>query len=480
MKRRAGQQQKQSLPARKSNPFVGEDEPGFALPGMERSPSVSSISQVSKLNGGFKDSAFGDNKSEPIHRWIPWIAGFSSEFVRDVFSQYLLANRHTTISVVDPFCAVGTTLVEAELSGYDAVGFQINPYAALAARAKLEVASISPGQFQKFIQKFEQYMRRNGDELPLTFLPSHFNTRIPFFGKKTEQKASRVMQFIRAIRVPAIADLFSLAFGSVMVSLSNYSYEPSLSSRPAVGKALQPDAPVLEAMLTKLLAMKSDVLWCRSELEKFDRVPTGRVIADTFMNALNHIARQSIDLVVTSPPYLNNYHYIRNTRPQLFWLGFVRKPKDLKRLETDNFGKYWQTVRDGDDVPLNFEHSELQQLVDRIRSINVERGTYGGRGWANYAVSYFNDTDQFCKTLSVVMKPRAYAVVVVGNSILQGVEIPIDNILADLANRHGFKTAGIYVVRQKRVGASIVSSSVRQGARTTANLYESAVVLRKT
>jgi len=38
---------------------------------------------------------------------------------------------------------------------------------------------------------------------------------------------------------------------------------------------------------------------------------------------------------------------------------------------------------------------------------------------------------------------------------------------------------GIHIVREKRVGASIVSSSVRQGARTTAKLYESAVVLRK-
>ena len=69
--------------------------------------------------------------------------------------------------------------------------------------------------------------------------------------------------------------------------------------------------------------------------------------------------------------------------------------------------------------------------------------------------------------------------VVVGNSILQGVEIPIDNILASLALRHGLIVESIHVVRQKRVGASIVASSVRQGARTTARLYESAVVLRR-
>ncbi len=69
---------------------------------------------------------------------------------------------------------------------------------------------------------------------------------------------------------------------------------------------------------------------------------------------------------------------------------------------------------------------------------------------------------------------------VVGNSILQGIEIPVDNILSDLAGRHGLATENIHIIRQKRVGASIVSSSVRQGAKTTAKLYESAVVLRRT
>lgn len=457
-----------------------EGASAYAVAKVEKIEPVTSISRITKLNGGFNDSAFGDNKTRPIHRWIPWIAGFSSEFVRDVFSQYLPVRSFAVATVLDPFCGVGTTLVEGMLQGYDTVGFEINPYAALASRAKLEAAAVSPSQFQKYIQKFEDYMQGNGRNGALATPPQHFNTRIPFFGEKTQEKVLLAMRFIRGIRVPPVADLFSLAFGSVMVSLSNYSYEPSLSSRPAVGKPLQEDAPVLETILNKLLAMKSDILWCRSEIETFSRIPSGRVITDSFMNAPRHLKRASIDLVVTSPPYLNNYHYVRNTRPQLFWLGFVRKPRDLKRLETENFGKYWQTVRDMDALPLNFDHPELQRLLDKIRSINVERGTYGGGGWANYAASYFNDTDKFCEVLGQVLKPGGYAVIVVGNSILQGVEIPVDYLLSDIAKRHGLQTENIHIVRQKRVGASIVGSSVRQGAKTKAKLYESAVVLRRT
>src|SRR5439155_4887426 len=136
-----------------------------------------------------------------------------------------------------------------------------------------------------------------------------------------------------------------------------------LSSRPAVGKAIQDDAPVTETIVTKLLAMKSDVAWFREELERHSRRPAGRVISDNFLNALHHLDPESVDLIVTSPPYLNNYHYVRNTRPQLFWLGFVRKPSELKRLEIENFGKYWQTVRDMEKVPLDFEHAGLERLL---------------------------------------------------------------------------------------------------------------------
>src|SRR6266404_756608 len=435
---------------------------------------------VAKLNGGFADSAFADNKQRPIHRWVPWIAGFSSEFVRDAFNRYLPNKRAEIATVLDPFCGVGTRLIETLRCGHNAVGFEITPYAALASRAKCEAAAVSPLQLNSYILKFEEYMQAAVVEEHSVSVPEHFRSRIPFFGPRAEVKVLKALRFIKRLRVPPIQDLFALAFGSVMVNLSNYSYEPSLSSRPASGKPTQDDAPVTESIVTKLLAMKSDVAWFRRELEVLPRQPGGRVISDNFLNALHHLDPGSVDLIVTSPPYLNNYHYVRNTRPQLFWLGFIRKPSELKRLEIENFGKYWQTVRDLDRVPLDFEHDELERLLGQIRGVSVERGSYGGSGWANYAASYFNDTNRFCRVASQVLKQDGRAVIVVGNSILQGVEIPVDNILSDLAGRHGLKTENIHIVRQKRVGASIVSSSVRQGVKTAAKLYESAVVLCKT
>jgi hypothetical protein len=89
----------------------------------------------------FRDPAFGENKNLPVHRWVPWIAGYSASFVDDVISTYL-GNRKTPSLVLDPFCGVGTTLLQAVLQGHNAIGFEINPYPALVARAKLSTLAI--------------------------------------------------------------------------------------------------------------------------------------------------------------------------------------------------------------------------------------------------------------------------------------------------------------------------------------------------
>jgi len=62
--------------------------------------------------------------------------------------------------VFDPFAGVGTTLVEAYLSGLNVLGFEINPYAALATEPKLKAARISVRDLTTKIIAFERYMKR--------------------------------------------------------------------------------------------------------------------------------------------------------------------------------------------------------------------------------------------------------------------------------------------------------------------------------
>ena len=415
-----------------------------------------------------------ENREVPIHRWVPWIAGFSASFVEDCFKAFLPAGRHR---VLDPFAGVGTTLVSALCAGHDTVGFEINPYAALACKAKIEVVDLDTEAFAEAIARYD-HASRNGSRTAKGDKPLGFESRISFFSPNVEAQVHGFFAYLGTLPAGPISDLFRVAFGSVMVGFSNYTYEPSLGTRPGAGKPLIEDADVHSAVLLKLRKMLSDVKNLQASVGEKRRA-RGEVHLMSFMDAPSVIDPGSVDLAVTSPPYLNNYHYIRSTRPHLYWLGLLTERADLRKLEEENIGKYWQTVRGRAEIQLEMEDRSLAQTLQLIRETRTDKGVYGGQGWANYATAYFNDSNRFLGALAHCLKSGGTAVIVVGNSIIQGHEIKVEGVLGRMAPAHGLELDRIELLRSKRVGASITKSAVRRGEVNTASLYESAVILKR-
>ncbi len=433
--------------------------------------------RVAPGKDSFSDPAFGSNKLLPVHRWVPWVAGYSSDFVRSVIEQHL--PRPGT--VLDPFAGVGTTLVEAELMGHQAVGFEINPYAALASRVKVGAVHLDADALArevKVMRTFYEGKVTNG-YAPQSVPPPGFRTRIGFYSPAVLRKVLIIQDFISQQSDPLIREAFQLAFAATMIGYSNYSYEPSLSTRQGAGKSDIEDADVLSPIVEKLQQIVADVHWVQAQ----DVSPgSGRVVPASFFECQDHMDEGSADVLITSPPYVNNYHYIRNTRPHLYWLGFVEKPKDTKTLEHANFGKYWQTVRDGDPVALETElpGSELPERLARLRTLHPEKGVYGGAGWANYVATYFNDCRRFAEATHYALRPGGHAFVVVGNSIVQGIDFQVDRYLGEIAETAGLELVEISVPRETRVGNSIISSDVRvTKAKKGHALYEAVVHLRR-
>jgi hypothetical protein len=426
----------------------------------------------------FSDPAFANNKTLPIHRWVPWIAGFSSRFVEDALRNYL--PEHAT--VLDPFSGVGTTLVEALAHGHIAVGFEVNPYAALACRAKCSIYEVDLKSFSAHLAGLQEFYVRaveSGYE-PRSQPPDGFRTRAAFYSPKVLHKVLIALDYIGGMEDRGLQEFFNLAFASTMVRYSNYSYEPSLSRRLSSGKEDIIDFPVGAALIQKLRDMHDDIEWWHKNVPNTGQV--ARIIDDTFFKHAAYLKPESIDLVITSPPYLNNYHYNRNTRPQLYWLGYADKPGDLKELEGSNFGKYWQTVRGLDSIALEpaLVGTEIETTIDSIRSLHPEKGVYGGSGWANYAATYFNDCLKLGTGIQTLLKPGCTALVVMGNSILQGVSIPTDEYFGLIAQIAGLELIEIHIPRKTRVGNSIIKSDVRvEKAGKSHKLYEAVIELRK-
>ncbi len=431
-----------------------------------------------KKEHGFNDPNFSSNKTLPIHRWVPWIAGFSSDFVKSALDGYL-ENKGT---VLDTFCGVGTTLVEAIIRGHNAIGFEINPYAFLASRAKSNAHRIDIDKFTSKIDDFRRFFKKNisSNYKPHSTPPKGFKTRASFYHPHVLHKVLIVQDFAFSIEDENIRDLFRLAFASTMVSYSNYSYEPSLGRRVSAGREEIHDFPVAKAITDKLTDMAEDIAWMQEQMER-NNIEM-QIINDSFFHCQKHLLPATVDLVITSPPYLNNYHYNRNTRPQLYWLGYAQSPHDLKKLEDLNFGKFWQTVRDLERLDLTFSlpHADIEGRLQMLRKLNNEKGHYGGNGWANYAAAYFNDCHRFAEGIRYVLKHGGTALVVMGNSILQGVMIPTDEYFGKIAETAGLELVKIEIPRATRVGNSIIQSDVRVGKTKAAHqLYEAVVVLRK-
>ena len=429
---------------------------------------------------GFGDTAFTKNRNEPLHRWVPWIAGFSGDFVERVFESAAPPDPSAT-TVLDPFAGVGTTLVEGLVRGYNVVGFEINPYAALASDLKISCVRHRPKPLSEVVSRLESLCREHARKKaqPKSKPPSGFRSRTPFFSPPVERDVLLLQDFIEEQKNTFVKKVLKVALGSVMVSFSNYSYEPSLSTRAAAGKPPVERADVFGVFRDKVREIEADIRFLQRHMKSLKRRPEARVYERSYLHGADVLPTASVDMLITSPPYLNNYHYVRNTRPQLYWLGLTEGNGRLKKLENDNFGRFWQTVRNSPPVGLRFDLPELHDLLDAIRKRNPDRGVYGGAGWANYAATYFNDCYSFFEVTKRVMKANGLVVVVIGNNIVQGVHIETERFLAEIAGLHGFRLQQMHQVRKKRTGSSIVNSSVRAGVMSQrVELHEIAVELR--
>ncbi len=390
--------------------------------------------------------------------------------------------RQPGCTVLDPFAGVGTTLLEAKLAGFDSVGFEINPYAVLAAEVKLDAPEMNPSMLRNAGNAVAEHgARAEADgSSPKSRPPGGFRSRRSLYSEKVLEKVLHALDAIDGMRNPRIRRACRLAFASTMIEYSNYTYEPSLGSRSSAGKPDIDDYPVCDRIAQKLGQMADDCEWAASASASSGSSAT--IHPRSFLDDGGLLPEGSASLLVTSPPYLNNYHYNRNTRPQLYWLGLCSSPEDTKKLEELNFGTYWQNARAKDRLPLD-RSARDRRIVDalaRVRKQRPDKAAYGGAGWANYATQYFNDCARFARMANRALKPSGTALVVIGNSILQGVHIPTDEFLGLIAEANGLEVADIHRPRKERVGNSIVNSSVRaDSGNHSTKLYEAVVELRR-
>lgn len=241
-------------------------------------------------------STFVPNMGLPVHRWFRYSAGFSAEWVESV-----IRSTPGRVNVFDPFAGSGTTLVAAEVAGIESRGIEAHPFVCRVARAKLSWRS-DPQEYLRAIEKLRCAARVAKPDLsgyPALIRKCYSDT--------TLGRLDALRQAYEHIRDDSPAsELVWLTLVAILRKVSTagtaqwqYILPKKQKRSPAdVSDAFDEFVRVVYYDMTLGQALSGP----RANLTIGD----ARTCAD--------VPQQSVNLVITSPPYPNNYDYADATR----------------------------------------------------------------------------------------------------------------------------------------------------------------------
>ncbi len=403
-----------------------------------------------------------------IHDWYRFVLSFPPHLVRHYLQEFGMTGRHR---VLDPFCGTGTTLVEAMKQGVDSVGAEPNPMAWFASKTKVDW-DVDPEQLIDHAQRVAKRVQRQiadtrrgsqGEQSRWKSLPEDA-AKLLLKGSISPLPLHKSLLLVEAIQQGADDGVKSkelLAFATALVKdIGNLHFGPEVG----VGRQ-KSDAPVVSSWLERIHAMAADLRLHKS------RGAAGAMVLQTDARRLSmEIAAQSVDAVITSPPYPNEKDYTRTTRLESILLGFIHNREELRSVKQELVRSNTRGVYKSDtDDQLVADHLEIQKLSQEIERRRIKLGKTSGfeRMYPRVARLYFGGMTKHLSDIRLLLRPGARLAYVVGDqaSYLQ-VLIRTGQLLAGIAESLGYEVVRIDLFRTR------LSTATRQ------QLREEVVVLR--
>jgi len=331
------------------------------------------LAGLGEVDWDFRDA----NTSFSSHVYHPYPARFIPQIPGKIIEE-LTARGET---VYDPFVGGGTTLLEANMRGRNAMGNDVSELAVLISRVK--TTPIKPEAFTPLGGLIHRIM----DKLHKGIIPEKpviLNLDHWFKGFVADE-ISVIANEIKKIPCVALADFCRVALSSILIGVSN---QDSDTRYTRVEKNIA-RGDTVKRFTNRLAAMQKIML---AEHAKISMGKSSCVVADT----RNEIpfAENSADLVVTSPPYPNAYDYHLYHKHRFSWLGM-----DLLFLRKNEIGAH-----------------------------------------ADYSKKNGHSQDTFCAdmaqcltNISRILKKNRHLAIVIGDSILRGRRVRNDTIIKKAA-----------------------------------------------
>lgn len=407
---------------------------------------------------------FNKNKKEPFHRWYPFVEGYSKEFIQSIVKEM---DRNNLVCL-EPFSGSGTTALELQNCGIACFAFEVNPLMYLIARVKLE----NGYELERFEYWYDYIVKERSKKI--VELETKFNTLYQGEGKKKWNyntdigiAVEKLRQVIESISEVIYKELFKVALAAILLDVSNLyrngkclSYKKKWEDRKIVEK------DVFDKFDEKVLKeLKCDIenSITRTKINNKERLYN----QDSRIGIANEVDDNSIDLVITSPPYLNSRDYTDTYMLELKTLGFTKTSEEIKELRE-------KTLRSHVQIKWNDTSNVNNELLENTL-VELEEASKEIEKWNDSIIDmvrlYFVDMQNIFRVLYGKMKIHGRIYFNVSNSAYFNVLINTLEICASIAEQEGFKVLEIRDARKLKTSP--------QQKKTIGKLLEGVVVLEK-
>jgi SAM-dependent methyltransferase len=367
---------------------------------------------------------FRDSRNVAVHRWYPFVEGFSAGYVRT-----LLLSGGAPRNVFDPFGGSGTAQLEAARLGIPSFYCEINPFMAFVSETKVASAAWARANWDAFLSMAGAFRKgltpeslARASDLDLEAIDRAFPARDFFEAPHLRDLLAARHLAVAIAPHPAARDLLLLACASVAVDCSNMTRRADLRRR-------RPDeyrgrvVDVAGAIRGQLDRMIEDIPQLPMRL-----APMIKVSSDA--KAVPSQYDGQFELAVTSPPYLNGTNYFRNTKIELWLLGFIESEREL--------GQYRRRAVAAGINNVTMDREEPTQF-DAVEAIARQLDNVAGDGRIPRLVRhYFSDMARVLAEVHRTLAPAGRFHLDIGDSKFYGVHVPTPDLLALVARQVGF------------------------------------------
>ena len=376
------------------------------------------------------------NANTGRHGWLRLTPAYSIKIVEELLEKYAAPLR-----VLDPFRGTATTALSAAYHGHEGVTTDINPFLVWFGQAKTaHYSNASIASTRGACRRIHEAVKRGTIE-PANAPPIHNIAR--WWRREAVEFLCTLAAGIEAEsdEDSPERDLLLVAFCRTLIQLSNAAFNHQSMSFKDDRQLYIP----LEIDMGQVFHDNA-----RFVLEGAGQGPKGTVhvvLGDA--RKLPQAIGGSFDLAITSPPYVNRMSYIRELRPYMYWLGFLKDGRDAGELDWSAIGGTWGVATSRLihwKRPIEaFRHPILDAALDGIE----HHDNKNGKILANYVSRYFDDIWGHFHSLTPLLNKGAELHYIVGNSTFYGVLLSVERLYAAMLERLGFENVQCRAIRKR-------------------------------